>query len=267
MDITIIILNYKSRGLTKQCLKGIELLKTSLSIEKIVVDNDSKDGTPEMIREEFPDVKLIVSPVNCGFAAGNNLGIKQSTGKYIMILNPDVAIMNNSLELLFQYMERHPQTGLVGPRLINPDGTAQSSCRTFPTPRIVIYRRTPLGKLPGPKKTLRKHLMLDWDHGENREVDWMIGACFFIRRTAMEKVGLMDERFFLYLEDVDWCRRFWQAGFRVVYLAEAEMIHYHQRLSAENPGLKGLFSYATRIHIISAIKYFAKYLGSKNPRK
>ncbi len=265
MDVSIIILNYKSKGLTKQCLKGIDLLKSGLNIETIVVDNASRDGTPEMVREEFPNVKVVESPINSGFAAGNNLGIRKSTGKYIMILNPDVAIMNNSIDVLYQFMEQHPEVGLAGPRLINPDGTTQASCRTFPTPQIVIYRRTPLGKLPTPKKMLKRHLMVNWDHSKNSPVDWMIGACFFVRREAMEKVGLMDERFFLYLEDVDWCRRFWQAGYQVYYIADAEMVHYHQRLSAENPGLKGIFSYATRIHIISAIKYFAKYFGDNKP--
>ncbi|MBU0707439.1 glycosyltransferase family 2 protein [Patescibacteria group bacterium] len=264
MDLSIVILNYKSKGLTKQCLKGIALLKPRLNFETIVVDNASNDGTTEMINEEFPWVKTIKSPVNNGFAAGNNLGIRKSVGKYIMILNPDVAIFNNSLETLYNFMEENPNVGLAGPKLINPDGSVQASCRTFPTKKIIIYRRTPIGKMSGPRKILREHLMLEWKHTDNREVDWMIGACFFVRRSAMEKVGLLDERFFLYLEDVDWCRRFWHSGYKVCYVAEAEMVHYHQRLSAENPGLKGALSYATRVHIISAIKYFAKYYGVKN---
>ncbi|MDD5567241.1 MAG: glycosyltransferase family 2 protein [Patescibacteria group bacterium] len=264
MDISIIILNYKSKGLTKQCLRGIELIKPKREYEIIVVDNASNDGTAEMVRNEFPGVKLIVSPRNCGFAAGNNLGIRQATGKYIMILNPDVALLSDSIEVLYRFMEDHPEVGLAGPKLINPDGTVQASCRTFPTPKIIFYRRSPLGKFTGPKKVLREHLMLEWDHRENRAVDWMIGACFIVRAETVEKIGLLDERFFLYLEDVDWCRRFWQAGYKVYYVADAEMVHYHQRLSAESPGLGGILSYATRIHIISAIKYFAKWNGVKN---
>lgn len=266
MDISIVILNYKTKGLTKQCLKGLELIKPPLNTEIIVVDNASHDGTAELIREEFPQVKFIESPINKGYAGGNNLGLRQAIGKYCLILNPDVSIINNSIEILYNFMEKNPTVGLVGPKLINPDGSFQASCRTFPTPKIIIYRRTPLGKLPGPKQILREHLMLDWDHNQNRPVDWMIGACFFVRSSVLEKVGLLDERFFLYLEDVDWCRQFWSAGYPVYYLAEAEMIHYHQRLSAENPGLGGLFSYATRIHIASAIKYFAKYFGTNKPR-
>ncbi len=266
MDLSIIILNYKTKGLTKQCLKGLQLLNPKIDYEIIVVDNSSHDGTVEMIREEFPSVKIIESAVNCGYAAGNNLGIKQATGKYIMILNPDVSIMNNSLDVMYRFMEEHPTVGLIGPKLINPDGTTQASCRTFPSwQTLLLYRRTPLGRLHGPRQKLRRHLMLDFDHSHNRAVDWMIGACFFARTDAMKKVGLLDERFFLYLEDVDWCRRFWQSGYQVYYVADAEMVHYHQRISAVNPGIKGVFSYATRIHITSAIKYFAKYFGTKEP--
>lgn len=266
MDITLIILNYKSRGLTKQCLKGIDLLKSRLQIETIVVDNASGDGTAEMVRDEFPWVKMIASPTNQGYSAGNNLGIRQAQGKYVVVLNPDVAIFNNALEILFDYMEAHPQVGLCGPKLINPDGTIQASCRTFPTPQIILLRRTPFGKLPAARNLLRRHLMLEWDHAQNRKVDWMIGACFFVRKSAIDKVGLLDERFFLYLEDVDWCRRFWDAGYEVHYVPDAELVHYHQRLSAENPGLTGFLSYATRIHITSAIKYFAKYFGTRLPQ-
>lgn len=265
MDLSIIILNYKSKGLTKQCLKGLQMLSPKVQFEIIVVDNASHDGTAEMVKEEFPQVKLIESMVNCGYAAGNNLGIRKATGKYIMILNPDVAIMNESIDVLYKFMEAHPEAGLAGPKLINPDGTTQASCRTFPDWQTLLYRRSPLGKLPGPRRKLYKHLMLDFDHKRSRTVDWMIGACFFCRASAVEKVGLLDERFFLYLEDIDWCRRFWQAKYKVYYVVEAEMVHYHQRFSAENPGLKGMLSYATRIHISSAIKYFAKYFGTKEP--
>lgn len=265
MDISIIILNYRSKGLTKQCLKGIRLLQTSLQIQTIVVDNASNDGTDEMVRDEFSWAEYISSPENKGYAAGNNLGIHKAKGKYLVILNPDVAIFNNSLETLFKYMETHPHVGLCGPKLINPDGSVQASCRTFQTPKIIYYRRTPLGRLPKPRQLIRQHLMLDWDHRQNRPVDWMIGACFMVRASVLPVVGLLDERFFLYLEDMDWCRRFWQSGYEVHYVADAEMVHYHQRLSAENPGLVGLFSYGTRIHIISAFKYFAKYFGTKLP--
>lgn len=261
MELSIIILNYKTKGLLKQCLKGIQLQHLKLNHEIIVVDNASNDSSVAMVRENFPLVKIIESSTNRGFAAGMNLGLKEAQGKYYLLLNTDIAIMEQAIESMYNFMESHPDVGLLGPKLINPDGTVQTSCRQFPTIKAILARRTPLGKLPWFKKRLKDFLMLDWDHQSNHEVDWMIGACLMARREAVQKVGLMDERFFLYLEDVDWARRFWQAGFKVYYLAEAEMVHYHQRLSAAVPGLGGLFSYATRIHIASAIKYFLKYWG------
>lgn len=266
MDLSIIILNYKTRGLLKQCLKGIQLFDLKLDYEIIVVDNHSSDDTIEMMRNEFPHIKLIASLVNNGHAAGMNLGIKEAKGKYLLLLNTDIAILDNTIRKMYDFMEAHPKAGLSGPKLLNPDGSTQLSCCQFPKFLIPIYRRTPLGKLPFTKKVLRRYLMLDWDHEETRTVDWILGACMIARKDAVEKVGPMDERFFLYFEDVDWCRRFWQAGYEVYYIAEVELVHYHRRESAENPGLKGVFSYPTRIHIASWLKYFAKYFGVKNKK-
>lgn len=266
MDLSIVILNYKTRGLLKQCLKGLRLNHIPFSYEVIVVDNNSHDGTAAMMRSEFPDVTLIASSVNGGFAAGMNLGIRQSSGRYVLLLNPDIAVLSNAIAEMYDFLERHPRVGLAGPKLVNPDGTIQTSCRKFPTFWTILFRRSPLGKLPFAHRRLRAFLMLDWDHRDNRPVDWLLGACLMVRRTAMESVGLLDERFFLYFEDVDWCRRFWDAGYEVYYLgAASEIVHYHRRLSAESPGLKGIFSYATRLHIVSGLKYFTKYSGSSLP--
>ena len=264
MNLSIIILNYKTRGLLKQCLKGIQLFDLNLDYEIIVVDNNSCDGTIEMMKDEFTQIKLIASLVNKGYAGGMNLGIKEAKGKYLLLLNTDIAILDNSIRKLYDFMEAHPKAGLAGPKLLNPDGTTQLSCYRFPSFLIPIYRRTPLGKLPFTKKILRKYLMLDWDHKQSKTVDWILGACMIVRKEAINKVGRMDERFFLYFEDIDWCRRFWQNSYEVYYIADVELVHYHKRESAENPGLKGVFSYPTRIHIASWLKYFAKHFGSKD---
>lgn len=265
-DLSIIILNYKTRGLLKQCLRGIQLFDLKLNYEIIVVDNNSHDGTPEMMKEEFSHIKFIASPVNKGHAGGINLGLKEANGQYIILLNTDIAVLDNAIKKIFDFMESHPKIGLAGPKLLNPDGSTQLSCYRFPKFLTPLYRRTPLGKLPFAKNQLKKYLMIDFDHKTSRTVDWVLGACMIIRREVLEKVGLMDERFFLYFEDIDWCRRFWQVGYEVYYIAEVELIHYHRRESAENPGLKGIFSYPTRIHIASWLKYVAKYLGVKNTK-
>lgn len=267
IKLSIIILNYKTKGLLRQCIKGIELLKLKLPYEIIVVDNHSQDSSVKMMKEKFPHILCLESEENRGCAAGNNLGIKKARGEYIMILNPDIAIFEGVIEKLINFMDGNPAIGLAAPKLINPDGSRQISCYRFPRFMTPIYRRTPLGSLPWVKKHLRHYLMLDESFGPVKDVDWVLGACMLARKEAVDKVGLMDERFILYFEDVDWCRQFWQAGYRVCYLSEIEIVHYHQRLSAESPGLKGIFSQATRIHIASAVKYFAKYLGAKEIKK
>lgn len=259
MELSIVILNYQNRELLKQCLHGISASELQLTHEIIVVDNNSGDGTPSMIQDWFPDVRMISSPVNGGCAFGNNLGLLAARGQYVLVLNPDIAVFPGTIEALVQFMNVHPTAAMVVPKLENPDGSIQMSCFRFPDWLIPVLRRTPLGRLAAAKRHLRSYLMLDWPHDHTRTVDWVLGACMLVRNSAIEAIGLMDERFFMYFEDVDWCRRFWQAGYSVYYYPEVSMIHYHQRLSAENPGLRGVFSATTRVHIASGISYFMKY--------
>lgn len=267
VDLSIVILNYKSKNMVKECLRGIKSVGINLNYEIIVVDNASGDGIGKMLKENFPDVKFIVSPENVGFAAGNNLGIKAANGRYVLIMNPDIAIFQGSVEALVKYMDTHPDVGLAGPKLLNPDGTVQYSVCRFPGRFTPLYRRTPLGRTEAGKREIARYLMKDWDHGEAREVDWMLGACLIVRRESLEKVGLFDERFFLYFEDTDWCRRFWEAGWKVAYAPESSMVHFHRRESAESSLLASLFKKTTQIHILSSIKYFLKYRGKPNPRQ
>ena len=283
MDLSIIILNYKQKGLVKQCIRGILQSNIKLDYEIIVVDNNSGDGCLEMVREYFlddktnaataatlgregkPGIKTAASEKNGGFASGNNLGIKKAEGKYIMIINPDIAVTEGVVEKLYNFLETAAAAGIVGPKLINPDGSTQFSCRRYPSYLIPIYRRTFLGRLPFARRQLDNFLMMEQDHQKNMKVDWLFGACLFIKKNFLDKVGFFDERFFMYFEDLDLCRRFWEKGYEVWYLADAEMVHYHQRLSAGSNLFFSIFSKATRIHIMSGIKYFAKYLGARLP--
>ncbi|OGY45808.1 MAG: hypothetical protein A3J62_03720 [Candidatus Buchananbacteria bacterium RIFCSPHIGHO2_02_FULL_38_8] len=288
MDLSIIILNYKQKGLVKQCIKGILAANPALDYEIIVVDNDSQDGCLEAVKELFkarieaplstpsllkklesplPPLVTIQSEQNGGFANGNNLGIKKAQGKYVMILNPDIAIVSSVLEKMVKFMEEYPQVGIIGPKLINPDGSIQDSCRRFPSWPIPILRRTILGKLPSARKRLDYYLMKDKTHHGNQTVDWLFGACLLIRKSVLDKIGLFDERFFMYFEDLDLCRRCWENNFQVYYFSEVEVVHYHQRLSAEKSGVLGVFDKAGRIHLLSGMKYFAKYLGAKLPNR
>jgi hypothetical protein len=285
MDVSIVILNYKQRGLVKQCIKGIVSSQPQLEYEIIVVDNASNDGTLEMVETVFtpPEEHQLTLPVapsmkippiitiqaerNGGFAIGNNLGIAKARGTYIMVINPDIAVVPGSIEAMHLFMEQHSDIGILGPKLINPDGSVQHSCRRYPNFFTPLYRRTFFGHLPFARRSLDYYLMVDFDHVTSTDVDWLFGACLFIRTSVVEKVGAFDERFFMYFEDLDLCRRVWQAGYRVTYLVTITMVHYHQRLSAERSGLLGLLSHGGRIHVASGIKYFAKYLGVPLPKR
>ncbi len=266
MDLSIVILNYNTKGLLKYCLKGIARAKPELRYEIIVIDNASSDGTAAMIQHEFKDVQFIPSPYNCGFAAGNNMGLRRAQGEYVMLMNPDIVVQQGALEAMVEYLKLHEDVGLVGPQLSNPDGSIQYSCAHFPTILTPLYRRTPLGRLPQGQQAVRSYIMIDADHTATQEVDWLLGACLMFKRKHIKTVGFLDERFFLYFEDTDFCRRFWEHHLKVVYLPHAHMIHYHRRMSANESILHALCSRPMRAHIASGFKYFWKYCNRALPR-
>lgn len=259
MKLSIVILNYKSAGLVRNCVRGIFAAQPQLDFEVIVVDNASHDGLLAWLAANYPQTKQVQLSANRGYAAGNNAGIKIAKGEYILILNPDITVLPGKLEQLVNFMEAHPTCGLAGPRLVNPDGTLQYSTYKFPSFWLPIFRRTFLGNIPALAPWIKKYQMMDWDHKDSRTVDWLLGACLIARQTAITQVGLMDERFFLYVEDTDWCRRFWAHKWEVWYAAAVELVHFHERLSAQKPLLTSLFSGITWIHISSWIKYFKKW--------
>lgn len=255
MQISIIINNYKTRGLLKHCLRGIYANPPSVEFEVIVVDNNSQDGSVEMVRQMFPQVFLIASDKNLGHHGGNNLGIKKSSGKYIILANTDIAMLDDAFDKMYFFMEKNTNVGLIGPKLKNPDGSIQMSCMRWPSPLVPLLRRTFLGRFSFAQKKLSDYLMEDFDHGNNKEVDWILGACVMVRREAINKIGLMDEDFFLYFGDVAWCKKLWRAKYKVCYFADAEIVHYHKRESAQS----GLFSKIFWIHIFDWFKYLRKY--------
>jgi GT2 family glycosyltransferase len=268
LDVSIVIVNYGTRGMVKQGLKSLRAARIALNYEIFVVDNGSGDGLPSLVREDFPEVRLIALEKNVGFAAGNNLAIRQAKGRYVFILNPDAMVNPGSIETLAAYMDAHPEIGVLGPKLVRPDGTRQESAHRSPTPWIPVYRRTPLGRLPRGRAAIDRYAMRDETWDAPKEVDWMEGAALFVRRAALDAVGLFDERFFVYFEDADWCRRFWIEGWKVVYLPSAEIIHYHRRESADAFWFLAPFTNkVSRIHIASACKYFLKWRGRPDPRQ
>lgn len=261
LDVSIIIVSYRTAGLVKQCLRSLRRAQLKPTYEVLVVDNDGTDGLGEMIRDGFPEVKLIEPGRNLGFAAANNVALRQARGRYVLILNPDTEVTPGCLEKMLAAMEAHPDVGILAPKLVHPDRTRQESVHRFTTPLIPVYRRTPLGRLPWARRALDRYFLRHENLENPTEVDWAIGAALFVRHQAIDEVGPLDERYFMYFEDTDWARRFWEKGWKVVYWPEAEIIHYHRRESADGGWFTGLLHRTTRIHISSALKYFLKWWG------
>lgn len=260
MDISIIILNYKSKGFTLNCIKSIKEADFSkLKYEIIIVDNNSSDSIGEILAWQYSDIRLIKNKTNVGMGAGNNAGIREAQGKYIVIMNPDTLAFKDTFIKLYDFMQVNSRVGIVGPLQYNPDKTIQDSCYRWHGLLTPPYRRTPLGRFKFGQKDLDRFLMKDFDRQFSRKVDWLLGSFLFCRAKALNQVGLFDERFFLYFEDTDLCRRFWKNGWRVVYYPGAKIIHNHIRQSAQEPWYKFLWNKATRCHIISWIKYLRKW--------
>lgn len=259
MKLSIVIVNYRSGNLVRESLKVLHRNKPEFAFEVIVVDNSCDGDFGRRLKEEFPDANYISLGENTGFARGNNIGIKSAKGEYILILNPDIIITPLCLELMLSYLEKDSGIGIVAPQLLNPDGSAQVSCHRFPRWFTPILRRTILGNFSRARKHLYYYEMRDLDRQNVSEVDWVMGACLMMRAKTLEEVGYFDERFFLYFEDTDLCRRFKDRGCRVVCIPSAKMFHFHKRASSGRPILFSLFHKPSREHIKSAFKYFWKY--------
>jgi len=260
MNLSIIIVNYNQKNLLKLCWQNLVSAQIKLSYEIIFIDNNSSDQSQKTIEEilnQAPSVslKMILNNHNLGFSRAVNQGLATAQGKYILILNPDIIVLSGSIEKLYQFMEAHQRCAIAGPQLLNPDRTIQNSTFRFPKWYTPILRRTFLSRLG--KKYLNSYLMKDWDHQSTQEVDWLLGAALMVRSEAIKQVGPMDQRFFLYFEDVEWCRRFHRVNWQVYYVAEAQMYHFYQRSSADH-GWQALFKKITWIHLSSALKYFLK---------
>jgi len=276
VKLSIIIVNYKSAKLSKQCVQGIINNAPDFSYEIIVVDNNSKDGCLELIEKQviqhkdyadkLPHIELIQSKKNIGFSAGNNLGFAKAKGNYILYLNPDTVWFKGGLDPLFTYLDEYPDVGVVGPKILNPDRSIQTSCFRFPNTLFYpLYRRANfLNKIQKIKQWRDWFVMSDFDHQSIKNVDWLLGACMLVRRAAISEVGLFDDHYFLFLEDTDWCYRFHLAGWKVVYNPEAWIIHHIERASDERSILKSIRKKTAWIHIISWLKYYFKYIWHNN---
>jgi len=267
MKLSVIIVNYNSGALVASNIESLYREGLPEGTQILVVDNNSADDSVAFLRSDFPEITVIANKQNVGLAKAVNQAIAQAKGEYYLMLNPDIVVLPNAVKQLLSFMDKNPQVGLAGGKLLSPNGELQDSCYRFYDPLTVLYRRTPLGRTAAGKKAIDQFLMRDYDHSFVRDVDWLMGSCYILRKTAVSEVGGMDERFFLYFEDVDWCRRFWEHGWRVTYVPQAQFSHFHQQSSRKNPVLGILTNWTAREHIRSAIKYFGKYRGKAIPHQ
>lgn len=261
IDLTVSIVNWNTQDELRECLDSVFSQENSVNVEVVVVDNGSTDGSVEMLRTEFADrVILIANPDNRGFGAAHNEAIKQSAGRYILLMNPDSHLVSkDALKRMVEYMDADDEIGILGPRIINPDGTLQFSARRFPPMFAGMFRHTFLGRLFPKNRFVRGYLMADDSHDRIMDVDWVSGCAMLLRRDALNDIGLFDERFFMYCEDVDLCKRAHGQGWRVVYYPEIEIAHRIGAASDKNPIAM------IKQHHRSYLLYFLKH-DARGPR-
>ncbi len=253
IDLSIIIVNYNTRVLLHQCIQSVRDAADRISIEIIVVDNNSGDGSAAMIQSCFPDVQLIGNDKNLGFSAACNQGLKTMRGIYACLLNPDTIVCNGALEHMVKLMQTHSRIGALGCKLLNDDGTEQCSCFRFYSLKRVMYDYCLL-----PKQINKSILIGDYDSkdlGTPTSVDWVLGACLFLRSKAIAEVGFLDEDLFMYSEEVDWCYRAKKKGWEIWFTPDAEIIHYGGQAAKQesHPALVELYR--------SRYQFFRKHHG------
>jgi GT2 family glycosyltransferase len=218
LDLSVTICSWNTQSDLRSCLESLGEALQESNFEVIVVDNNSEDGSPNMVACEFPWVRLERMSTNLGFTGGHNHALAIRSGRHALLLNSDTVVHPGAIPTLMNYLADHPKVGILGPKLLNPDGSLQMSCRRFPNPIAALFRNTS-----------------DWSHDEAREVDWVSGAGFLVRDKVMAKIGFFDPEYFMYCEDVDWCFRTWEAGYTVMYLPSAVITHAIGRSTDKAP--------------------------------
>lgn len=224
MKLSIIIINYNTKEFTKNCLKSVFEKMKDIDCEVILTDNASRDGSVEMVKCNFPQVKLIENDENLGFSKANNQAIRISKGKYVLLLNSDTLILNNDFDEVIKFMDKNKDIGILGCRINNPDGTVQLSCYKFPSIWEMVTHSLLLKRLFPDNKWLGD--FRNWGHDEVKEVGFVIGAFFLIRRKTLEDIGLLDERFFLNAEEAEYALRAKKAGWKTIFYPHFKIIHY-----------------------------------------
>lgn len=249
MELSIIIVNWNTKKLLSNCLDSIAKNIDGISKELFVVDNNSTDGSQIFIKENYSYVNLIENTENLGFSKANNIALRKAVGKYLLLLNSDTVVEPSAISLMIDFLEKNPSTGMVGPKLLNSDGTIQPACRrSIPNPKVAFYRITGLSKLLPGNKEFAKYNLTFKSSEELQEVEAISGACMMIKKKTMDEIGLLDEDFFMYGEDIDWCYRLGQKGWKIYYIPCARVIHRH-RASSERRRFKSTLNFYHAMYI------------------
>ena len=249
------MVSWNVKSLLRQCLQSIYASRYEGDIDLIVVDSASHDSSAAMVRAEFPQAKLIASPANLGYAEGNNVGLAEAEGDFLFILNPDTTLFEDTVLQLVTYLNAHPQVGAIGPQLLWPDGSVQASRRRFPTPGSLFWESTLLEQWFPNNRFARTYKFADQDDGYAQPVDWLVGAALLIRREVWQAVGPIDEAYFMYFEETDWCRRCAQAGWEIHYVPQAKVTHYEGQSSKQVVAARTIRFQRSKIH------YTQKWFG------
>lgn len=251
----VVIVNYKTFDLTMQCVGSLLERRITQPGHIVVVDNDSPDGSGQRLKAELGHgVRVILSGRNGGFGAGVNIGVGALQTDLVLVLNPDTYFRRNDVDVILRQFQDDTRLGIVGLKLVNPDGSLQYSARRFYSLPDILARRTLLGRVPPMHRLGPTHLLMrNWNEGPF-ETDWVMGTGFVVRRSAFDEVGAMDEGYFLYFEEVDLCARMWVHGWRVVAVPQVELVHEHQRHSAA-----GIWSSSGQTHLRSMLRFFGKF--------
>ena len=236
VDISIIIVSWNTKDMLRECLESLYKSIVDITFEIIVVDNNSHDGSPEMVQDEFPEVHCIKSDKNLGFARANNEGIKRSSGRYLCLINSDVVVIKDCVNKIHRFMEEEKSVGIAGPKTLNSDGFLQGSVDKFPSLMRNFLRATFSDSILNKFTTSYHNQLAKIKNTEAHKVDILYGSFWIVRKEALSQVGLLDDGFFIYSEDKDWCRRFTDAGWNVMYYLGAEIIHHGGGSSSQAPG-------------------------------
>ena len=257
--LSILIVNYNAGRLLKDCIKSIYRETPTIPFDIWVVDNNSQDNSITIIKQYYPKVNVIENRTNIGFAKANNMALSKSKTDYFLLLNPDTVVRDNAIEKVVKFMDRNPEVGIVGCRVLNEDGSLQLACRrSIPTPHVAFFRFSGLSRLFPNSKIMAKYNLTYLDPNETNEVDAVSGAFLMIRRKVVDNIGMLDERFFMYGEELDWCLRTKKAGWKVMYYPDAEIIHYKGECSKSN-SRKATFEFYRSMYLFHKKHFSERY--------